>query len=49
MSLGLLLWVVALVSALVGLVLVLREHLITGGILIVSGLALGIASSEHLG
>jgi hypothetical protein len=47
MSLGFLLWVVALICTLLGLVSVLRERLVTGALLIVSGLTLGLLSTSE--
>ena len=48
MSTGLLLWTTALILTVTGLVAVLRYRIALGGLLIVSGLALGLLSSEYL-
>jgi hypothetical protein len=49
MPVGLILWVVAMILTVTGLVAVLRQRLATGAILIPSGLTLGLLSSEYLG
>jgi hypothetical protein len=49
MPVGPILWVVAMILTVTGLVAVLRQRLATGAILIPSGLVLGLLSSEYLG
>ncbi len=49
MPVGLILWVVALILTVTGLVAVLRQRLAIGAVLIPSGLTLGLLSSEYLG
>ena len=48
MPTGLLLWIAALILTITGLVAVVRYRVAIGGFLIVSGLALGLLSSEYL-
>ncbi len=49
MTVGPILWVVAMILTVTGLVAVLRQRLAIGAILIPSGLTLGLLSSEYLG
>lgn len=42
------LWVVAMVCTVAGLVSVLRARIVGGGLLIVGGLAVGLLSTEYL-
>ncbi|GAB2635124.1 hypothetical protein [Kribbella swartbergensis] len=48
MSLGLLLWSIALVLTIWGLISAVRERLFLAAILIPTGLTLGLVSSTHL-
>jgi hypothetical protein len=45
---GLLLWITAMILAVTGLVSVLRFRILIGGLLITSGLALGLFSTRYL-
>jgi hypothetical protein len=44
-----LLWIVAMILTVTGLVSVVRYRVAIGGFLIVSGLALGLLSSQYMG
>lgn len=48
MPTGLLLWIAAMAATLTGLVSVLRFRIIIGGLLIASGMALGLFSARYL-
>jgi hypothetical protein len=47
-SVGLLLWSIALVLTVWGLISALRERIVLATVLIVGGLTLGLVSSTHL-
>jgi hypothetical protein len=49
MPVGLILWVIAMILTVTGLVAVLRQRLVLGAVLIPAGLTLGLLSSEYLG
>jgi hypothetical protein len=46
---GVTLWIIALILTVTGLVSALRYRVVVGAVLIVTGLALGLLSGDHLG